>query len=122
MKVLVMNCGSASIKYQVIDTDTHDTLVDATVERVSELEGGHAQAIGELLASLGVHELGAVGHRVVHGGERFFDSALITDDVLDGIEACVDLERPRHPTLWISRNLACLCCRAGSQAPGKVPR
>ena len=97
MKVLVINCGSSSIKYQVIDTDTHETLVDATVERVSELEGGHAQAIGGLLASLGVHELGAVGHRVVHGGERFFDSALITDDVLDGIEACVDLAPLHNP-------------------------
>ena len=87
MKVLVINCGSSSVKYQVIDTDTHKRLVDGTTERISEMDGGHAQAINELLASLRKHDLGAVGHRVVHGGERFFDSALITDDVIDGIEA-----------------------------------
>lgn len=97
MKVLVINCGSSSIKYQVIDIDTHERLVDGTTERISEMEGGHAQAINELLALSRVHNLGAVGHRVVHGGERFFDSALITDDVLDGIEACVDLAPLHNP-------------------------
>ena len=75
----------------------HERLVDGTTERISEQDGGHAQAISELLGSLGVHDLGAVGHRVVHGGERFFDSALITDDVLEGIAACVDLAPLHNP-------------------------
>ena len=97
MKVLVINCGSSSIKYQVIDTDSHERLVDGTTERISEADGGHAQAISELLASPRLQGLGAVGHRVVHGGERFFDSALITDDVLDGIEACVSLAPLHNP-------------------------
>ena len=44
-----------------------------------------------------MHDLGAVGHRVVQGDESFFDSALITDDVVDGIEACVDLAPPHDP-------------------------
>lgn len=67
------------------------------VERVAELEGGHKQALGEILKLVSDHELTAVGHRVVHGGPDFSDSVVIDDNVLAAIEACVPLAPLHNP-------------------------
>ncbi len=97
MKILVINCGSSSIKYQLIDQGSGMTIVKDSVERVAELEGGHAQALRSILGGLAAHEISAVGHRVVHGGEKFSDSVLIDSSVLAAIEACVPLAPLHNP-------------------------
>ncbi len=133
MNVLVLNCGSASVKFQLIETDieqiagnTDRRLARGIVERVGgeaivtfesvgrPLERSTAQlrdvraavehiirwacsersGIAEVKA---VGDIGAVGHRVVHGGERFTQSVLITDEVLRGIEDCIDLAPLHNP-------------------------
>src|SRR5262245_29799720 len=125
MKILVLNCGSSSVKAQLLETDAESAragsdrlLAKALVENVGgagslkfEVPGreavketaeihDHAAAVARVLdflahAENGVlrdrREVAAVGHRVVHGGERFQASALITGEVLEGIEACSDL-------------------------------
>ena len=113
MKILVLNSGSSSLKYQVIDTDTGEMLVKGYYERVGQpgaflthkVNGvkhkfehparNHERAIQFVMKRLtsenyGVFktldELDAVGHRVVHGGEKFKDAVLITDEVIQGIK------------------------------------
>jgi acetate kinase len=127
MKILVLNCGSSSIKYQVIDMgpSTPSLLGKGIVDRVGQPEGeitlkveGRATFTRELpipdhktgialiidaitspehgiLASLG--EIGAVGHRVAHGGNFFKDSARVDDDVIAKIRACFDLAPLHNP-------------------------
>jgi acetate kinase len=131
MKVLVLNCGSSSVKFQLLETDaesasagTDRALAKGLVENVGgtavlkfEVPGRkplketaeileHKVAVERILAFLthaenGVlrdrREIAAAGHRVVHGGERFKASALITDDVLEGIEACFDMAPLHNP-------------------------
>ncbi|MBL4633023.1 MAG: acetate/propionate family kinase [Kofleriaceae bacterium] len=97
MNILVINCGSSSIKYQVVDPDSGEQRAAGKVERVSEMAGGHKQALAELLKSLAQHEISAVGHRVVHGGSDFTESVVIDDDVLTAIEACVPLAPLHNP-------------------------
>jgi len=128
MKVLVLNCGSSSLKFQLIetgeDTARDHTLAKGLVEDAGgtgvlnyEVEGKkpvrdaigkfqHKTAVERALAVLtdpetGViphqDEIGAVGHRVVHGGERFQASVLIDEDVIDGIEACIALAPLHNP-------------------------
>jgi acetate kinase len=131
MKVLVVNCGSSSVKFQLVETDaesaragTDRALAKGLVDNVGgtavlkfEVPGRkpvretaeileHKVAVERILAFLthpenGVlrdrREIAAVGHRVVHGGERFKASALITDDVLEGIEACFDMAPLHNP-------------------------
>jgi acetate kinase len=131
VKVLVLNCGSSSVKFQLVETDaetaragTDRTLAKGIVENVGgtavlkfEVPGRktvketaeileHKIAVERVLAFLthaengvlgGRQEIGAVGHRVVHGGERFKASALITDDVLEGMEACFDMAPLHNP-------------------------
>ena len=115
MKVLVINCGSSSLKYQLIDSDTEDVLAKGLCERIG-IDGAlthepagkdkikttpampdHKTAIGIVLEQLtdkengvitSLDEISAVGHRVVHGGEKFTKSCIITEDVLKEIEAC----------------------------------
>ena len=134
MNVLVLNCGSSSVKFQLIATDleriaanTDRRLARGVVERIGgeaiitlQAEGGaaperstaplrdtraaveliirwatsEASGIAEVRSVGDVH---AVGHRVVHGGERFTHSVLITDDVLRGIEDCIDLAPLHNP-------------------------
>jgi acetate kinase len=101
MNVLVINCGSSSIKYQVIESDTKDVITGGNVERIDELAGGHGEALREILTAIDATAIEAVGHRVVHGGDRFFASVIIDDDVLDAIRDCVKLA-PLH----IPANLA----------------
>lgn len=131
MKVLVVNCGSSSVKFQLVQTDaesaragTDTALAKGLVENVGgaavlkfEVPGRkaaketaeipeHRVAVERILDFLthtenGVlrdrREIVAVGHRVVHGGERFKTSVLITDEVLKGIEACSDLAPLHNP-------------------------
>lgn len=135
MIVLVLNCGSSSVKFQVIETNGEATLAAGLVDRIgmaeatlayqpagrpSHRESGeildHAAAVESILAILvdperdGVLQsrgsLGAVGHRVVHGGETFTGSALIDERVLEQIRECVDLA-PLHNPLNLKGILAC---------------
>lgn len=124
MKVLVINCGSSSLKYQLIDTENENVLAKGLCERIG-IDGrlNHTPAGGEkqvinadmpnhevaiqmvldaltdvgygVIASLG--EISAVGHRVVHGGEKFASSVKIDDEVLAAIEECNDLAPLHNP-------------------------
>ncbi len=127
MKVLVINCGSSSLKYQVIDSATEAVLAKGLCERIG-IDGAltyqpagsekikvnspmpaHREAIELVLKYLtdpevgilkSIDEIEAVGHRMVHGGEKFACSTLLTDEVLEAVASCNDLA-PLHnpPTL-----------------------
>jgi acetate kinase len=88
MQILVLNAGSSSLKYQIIDTDTGESLYSGLVENIGDGESGptHREAIAQALQSVprGVR-IDAVGHRVVHGGARFVEPAIITPEVQDHI-------------------------------------
>ncbi|MDD5793288.1 acetate/propionate family kinase [Clostridium sp. HCP1S3_B4] len=123
MKVLVVNCGSSSVKYQLINMEDESVLAKGLVERIGingsiltqKVEGrekyvietpmkNHKVAIKLVLDSLvdkdhgvikDMSEISAVGHRVVHGGEKYSSSVLINDEVLENIKDCVKLA-PLH--------------------------
>lgn len=124
MKILVINCGSSSLKYQLIDSDTETALAVGLCERIGidgrlnhTPAGGdkvviekdmpdHEVAIRMVLAALtdGEHgvigsldEIDAVGHRVVHGGEKFTKSVLLDEEVIAGIEECNPLAPLHNP-------------------------
>ena len=131
MNVLVINCGSSSLKYQLIDSETEAVLAKGLCERIG-LDGRlvyqkagcdkeiteaamptHKQAIQMVLDALinpatgaiaTLAEVDAVGHRVVHGGEKFTSSALVTDEVLAAIEECNDLAPLHNPANLIGIN------------------
>ncbi|SHN32040.1 acetate/propionate family kinase [Actinacidiphila paucisporea] len=105
-RVLVLNSGSSSVKYQLIDMDGEERLAAGAVERIGEPGGtaDHAQALREAADELKARglgldspELAAVGHRVVHGGTRFTVPTLVTDEVLAGIEDLVPLAPLHNP-------------------------
>jgi len=131
MKVLVINCGSSSLKYQLIDSDSETALAVGLCERIGidgrlnhKPAGGekivideemkdHEAAIQMVLDALvdknhgvitSLDEIGAVGHRVVHGGEKFAHSTIITDEVLKAIEECNDLAPLHNPANLIGIN------------------
>lgn len=114
MNVLVINCGSSSVKYQVLDPEQAAPLSKGAIERIGEDGRTHASAIAEVLAAVDGLPIGAVGHRVVHGGERFHDATAIDDEVLAAIEACVPLAPLHNPA-----NLAGI--RAAREALPDVP-
>jgi acetate kinase len=105
-RVLVLNSGSSSVKYQLLDMTDHARLASGVVERIGE-EGGasdHAEALRRVAAELKGRGLGldspalaAVGHRVVHGGTRFTEPTLVTDEVLAAIEQLVPLAPLHNP-------------------------
>ena len=125
MKVLVINCGSSSLKYQLIDMETENSLAQGLVERIGiegsvltqKVEGkdkyivktpmkNHKEAIEIVLKALvdGEHgviksmdEITAVGHRVVHGEEKYASSVLITEEVKKSIEECYKLAPLHNP-------------------------
>ena len=131
MNVLVINCGSSSLKYQLIDSETEAVLAKGLCERIG-IDGRlvyqktgcdkevtdaamptHKQAIQMVLDALvnpttgaiaSLAEVDAVGHRVVHGGEKFTESALVTDEVLAAIEECNDLAPLHNPANLIGIN------------------
>ncbi|MCC7263339.1 MAG: acetate kinase [Candidatus Latescibacteria bacterium] len=119
MQILVLNCGSSSVKYNLFEMDTEREVAGGMVERIGEVGprathrwegGGSARAaveaadhgaallhIREVLHAHGGDGAAAVGHRVVHGGERFVQSALITPRVEQGIEECAELAPLHNP-------------------------
>ena len=135
MIVFVLNCGSSSLKYQLIDMKHETVMAKGLIERIG-MDGSvlkhtpanantidisteipdHKVAIKLVIETLldenhGVikklSEINAVGHRVVHGGERFTDSMLITTEVIKGIEACCEIA-PLHNPPNLHGILACM--------------
>ncbi|MBR5931026.1 MAG: acetate kinase, partial [Lachnospiraceae bacterium] len=131
MKILVINCGSSSLKYQLIDSDTEAVLAKGLCERIGidgmftyQKTGGekkvtqidqpdHKKSVSLVLEALAdpengvvkdLSEIGAVGHRVVHGGEAFEESAIITDEMIKAVEACNDLAPLHNPANIIGIN------------------
>ncbi len=125
MKVLVVNCGSSSLKYQVLDMPSEELLCKGLVERIG-IDGSvikhekigqdkfvlevpmkdHTDAIGHVIDALldkdhgvaaSMDEIGAVGHRVVQGGEKFASSALVTDEMLKTVEGLNELAPLHNP-------------------------
>lgn len=93
MRVLVLNSGSSSLKFQVLDTSNGVVLHKGVVERVTSSEDALAQVLAETKADAP----DAVGHRVVHGGEKFIDAVKIDDAVEQQIEACIPLAPLHNP-------------------------
>ncbi|MCW6010233.1 acetate kinase [Micromonospora sp. CPCC 205371] len=91
MRILVLNNGSSSVKYRLYDGD--DLVSKGLVERVTDYEA----ALREVTGSIDLNGLGAVGHRVVHGGLRFSEPTLITDEVVAAIEELVPLAPLHNP-------------------------
>lgn len=125
MKILVLNCGSSSVKYKLIDTVASEVLAEGGVEKIGLPDGflkykkadgdkaildlgqiDHLAAVKAILNLLtdptegcikSFDEIDAVGHRVVHGGEKFAESVLITEEVKDMIKQCYDLAPLHNP-------------------------
>ena len=131
MNVLVINCGSSSLKFQLINSESEKVLAKGLCERIGidgrltyQPEGGekavsdkamptHTEAIQFVIDALtdaetgvvkSLDEIGAVGHRVVHGGEKFASSVVITDEVKAAIEECNDLAPLHNPANLIGIN------------------
>jgi acetate kinase len=113
MRVLVLNCGSSSMKYKLIDTATRKRVEEGEIERMAG-DAGCADAVRGVLAELSDDNVEAVGHRVVHGGDRFHAPTLITPEVEAAIEACCPLAPSHNP-----RNLAAI--RAAKAALPDLP-
>lgn len=85
-RAFVVNSGSSSIKWELLDPDTGERIRGGIVERIGEGGVDHAGAMRGILAELGDEHPNVIGHRVVHGGARFHDATLIDDDVLAAID------------------------------------
>lgn len=99
MNVLVINCGSSSLKYQLINAGTEEVLAKGLVERIgidADMPD-HSTAVKVVLDKLGSMKIDAVGHRVVHGGERFSEATVIDDEVIAAIAECNDLAPLHNP-------------------------
>lgn len=124
MNILVLNCGSSSLKYQLIDSESENVLASGLCERIG-IDGmftykpgdgeksvtevsipDHKVGVGLILDAIvnkdmgvisGLDQIGAIGHRVVHGGERFASSVEINDEVMAAIEECNDLAPLHNP-------------------------
>ena len=96
MRILVINCGSSSIKYQVIDALNEHCLLKETIEKVGE-EVTIDKALEQVVAAVTDQTIDAVGHRVVHGGDEFSDATLIDDDVVNRIEKWTSLAPLHNP-------------------------
>jgi len=112
VRVLVLNSGSSSLKYKVVDTARRRALRTGTVERLAGDDAG--PAVRAVLAEVGDLEVEAVGHRVVHGGERFHAPALVDGEIEAAIADCCVLAPAHNP-----RNLAGI--RAAREALPDVP-
>ena len=124
MNVLVINCGSSSLKYQLINSESEAVLAKGLCERIG-IDGRltyqkagldkeiteaamptHKEAIQMVLDALvndktgaikALSEIDAVGHRIVHGGEKFASSVVITEEVIKAVEECNDLAPLHNP-------------------------
>jgi acetate kinase len=97
-RVLVLNCGSSSVKYQLFDGS--DTVAKGLIERIGESGGeapDHAAALRRIMDEVDLSGLAAVGHRVVHGGTAFERATIIDDDVVATIESLVPLAPLHNP-------------------------
>ncbi len=132
MNILVINCGSSSLKFQLINSDSEQCIAKGLCERIG-IEGSmityapaggekennvtpmpdHTEAIRLVLEALtnpktgvvkSLDEINAVGHRIVHGGEKFAESTIITDEVMAAIEECNDLAPLHNPANLIGIN------------------
>ncbi len=124
MKILVLNCGSSSLKYQLIDMETEEVLASGKYERIGEEEAfithkvngqkieithpakNHEEAIDFTLKQLvnpeykvidSLDEIEAIGHRLAHGGEKIAESVVIDDYVVDVLKQCTDLAPLHNP-------------------------
>ena len=140
MKILVLNCGSSSLKYQLINMETEDVLASGKYERIGEEEAfithkvngekyeiknpayNHVDAIKFTLEQLtnpqykvidSLDEIEAIGHRLVHGGEKIKESVVITDEVIKVLEDCKELAPLHNPACVLGIN----ACR--EVMPGK---
>lgn len=132
MNVLVINCGSSSLKYQLINSDSEEVLAKGLCERIGidgsaithQPQGGdkvkteidmpnHTKAVQLVIEKLtdpqvgviaSLDEIDAVGHRIVHGGEKFASSVVLDDEVLAAIEQCNDLAPLHNPANLIGIN------------------
>lgn len=132
MNVLVINCGSSSLKYQFINSETEEVMAKGLCERIGidksqityQPKGGdkditvtpmpdHTKAVSLVIEKLTDKEIGvvkdlseieAVGHRIVHGGEKFASSVVINDEVIKAIEECNDLAPLHNPANLIGIN------------------
>ncbi len=134
MKILVLNSGSSSLKYQLIDMDTEEVLAKGNFERIGQYNSflthkvgdvkrkfekpvsNHEKAIRFVLNKLqssqygvikSANEIDAIGHRVVHGGEKFTKPAVVNEDVMKGLEECIELA-PLHNPAAILGIQACM--------------
>lgn len=139
MKILVVNCGSSSLKYQLIDMTNEEVIAKGNFERIGEKEAflthkignekyvtnegveNHEQALKIILNQLlhddygvikSLDEIDAIGHRIVHGGEIFDKSVLITDKVIEQIDECATLAPLHNPAAILGIN-ACKKAMAG---------
>ena len=124
MKVLVLNCGSSSLKYQLINMETEEVLASGKYERIGEDEAfithkvngqkieikhpakTHEEAVDFTLKQLinpeykvidSLDEISAIGHRLVHGGEKINKSVIITEEVVEVLKECIDLAPLHNP-------------------------
>ena len=124
MKILVLSCGSSSLKYQLINMETEEVLASGKYERIGEDEAfithkvngqkieikhparTHEEAVDFTLKQLinpeykvidSLDEISAIGHRLVHGGEKINKSVIITDEVVDVLKECIDLAPLHNP-------------------------
>ncbi len=124
MKILVLNCGSSSLKYQLINMETEEVVASGKYERIGEQEAfithkangqkkeiknsayNHTEAIEFALQQLinpeykvidNLDEIDAIGHRLVHGGEKISESVVIDDEVIDVLKECTDLAPLHNP-------------------------
>ena len=133
MKVLVLNCGSSSLKCQLIDMEKNERIMKGHYDRIGGARSSlrfnvrgektviehpardFEEAIGEILNLLisdeykvikSFDEIGAIGHRIVHGGEKFKESVVINDDVIEAIKECITLA-PLHNPAGLAGIYAC---------------
>ena len=124
MKILVLNCGSSSLKYQLINMETEQVMASGKYERIGEDEAfithkvngqkieikhpakTHEEAVDFTLKQLinpeykvidSLDEISAIGHRLVHGGEKINKSVIITDEVVEVLKECIDLAPLHNP-------------------------
>lgn len=152
MKILVLNCGSSSIKYKLFDMDSKSVIAQGGIEKIGlpdsflklTLPNGekkileknipeHTVGVEFILNTLtspeygaikSLDEINAVGHRMVHGGEKFSESVLLTKEVLDAFTACNDLaplHNPANLKAFMPSKPSCPTCRrSASSTPPSI--
>ena len=134
MIILVLNSGSSSLKYQLINTNNNELLAKGNFERIGQKNAflthkvgnekhkfeldvdNHEMALNVIISKLtskscgvisGINKIDAIGHRIVHGGDKFKSSMLVTEEVIKGLEDCIDLA-PLHNPSAIAGIKACM--------------